>query len=85
MIGGSEFQEPKEIDWETALTCQTISEIRVIIRRAGNRKIVHILSSGIIFNDSERQQFLRKVVAEFRELHQHLKETLLLELEAERY
>ena len=84
MVGG-EFQELDAIDWNTAVHCDTVTEIRVIIRRARTRKIEKVSSSGVLFNKKEKLEFLLKVIDTFRELHERLGEDLLLELEAERF
>ena len=84
MVGG-EFQESVAIDWNTAVHCDTVTDIRVIIRRAKTRKIEKISGSGVQFNKQEKLEFLLKVIDTFRELHERLGEDLLLELEAERF
>ena len=84
MVGG-EFQELEAIDWNTAVHCDTVTEIRVIIRRAKTRKIEKVSSSRVLFNKKEKLEFLLKVIDTFRELHERLGEVLLLELEAERF
>ena len=84
MVGG-EFQELEAIDWNTAVHCDTVTEIRVIIRRAKTRKIEKVSSSGVLFNKKEKLEFLLKVIDTFRELQERLGEDMLLELEAGRF
>ena len=83
MIGG-EFQESVAIDWNTAVHCNTVTEIRVIIRREKRRQIEKICCSGVLFDQREKLEFLLRVIDTFRELHGRINESLLLELEAER-
>ena len=83
MIGG-EFQESVAIDWNTAVHCDTVTEIRVIIRREKSRQIEKICCSGVLFDQKEKLEFLLRVIDIFRELHGRINESLLLELEAER-
>ena len=84
MVGG-EFQEIEAIDWNTAVHCDTVTELRVIIRRAKTREIEKISGSGVLVTKKEKLEFLLKVIDIFRELHERLGEDLLLELEAERF
>ena len=83
MIGG-EFQESVAIDWNTAVHCDTVTEIRVIIRREKSRQIETICCSGVLFDQKEKLEFLLRVIDTFRELHGRINGSLLLELEAER-
>ena len=84
MIGG-EFQDSVVIDWNTAVHCDTVTEIRVIIRREKNRQIEKICCSGVLLDKKEKLEFLLRVIDTFRELHGKINENLLLELEAERF
>ena len=84
MIGG-EFRDSVAIDWNTAVHCDTVTEIRVIIRREKNRQIEKICCSGVLLDKKEKLEFLLRVIDTFRELHGKINENLLLELEAERF